>query len=52
MANINHKITIHGSEELGKFVAELVKEGIVFEATPKQNDAGVTSYLVECNGGF
>ena len=48
----NYKITIHGTEELAKFIAGLIKEGIIFEANPIQNEVGVTSYLVECNGNY
>lgn len=51
MNNVVGKVVIYGSEELAKFVAGLVKEGIVFEATPQQNNVGVTSYIVEFNGG-
>lgn len=52
MKHVVGKVVIHGSEELARFVATLVKEGVVFEATPQQNDVGVTSYVVEFNGGF
>ena len=43
---------IHGTEELAKFVAELVKQGVVFEAHPQQNDVNVISYIVKFNGGY
>lgn len=52
MKSVVGKVIIHGSEELAKFVATLVREGIIFEATPQQNEIGVVSYIVEFNGGF
>jgi hypothetical protein len=45
------KAIIHGTEELAKFVAQLVREGICFSVIPQQNDYGVTSYVVEFSGG-
>lgn len=46
------KVIIHGTEELAKFVAQLVREGVTFTSSPQVNDVGVTSYLVEFTGGF
>ena len=51
MKHVIGKVVIHGAEELAKFIAGLVIEGIVFNAFPQQNDVGVTSYIVEFNGG-
>ena len=52
MDRVVGKVIIHGTEELAKFIATLVREGIIFNAFPQQNDVGVTSYIVEFNGGF
>ena len=46
------KVTIHGSEELAKFVAQLIKEGVSFDAKPLLNGVNIVSYLVEFNGGY
>jgi len=40
-------IIIHGTEELAILVPRLIEEGVRFKAYPQQNDAGVTSYIVE-----
>ena len=44
--------TIHGTEELAKFVAELIRQGVNFKAIPIQNNVNVVSYLVEFDGGY
>ena len=46
------EVIIHGTQELAVFVAELVKQGIVFNAYPQQNEVNVVSYLVKFSGGF
>ena len=46
------EVIIHGTEELAKFVAELVRQGLTFKSRPQQNDVGVTSYIVTLTGGF
>jgi len=52
MANVVGKVVIHGVENLATFIATLVREGIVFNAFPQTNDVGITSYVVEFNGGY
>jgi hypothetical protein len=52
MNKIIGKVIIHGTEELAKFIAALVREGIIFDSYPQShNDMDITSYIVEFNGG-
>ena len=44
---MENKIIIHGTEELAKFLSELLTLGRKFKATPLQNGYNVTSYSVE-----
>lgn len=43
------EVIIHGTEELAKFVAGLVREGLTFKAYPNHDG---DSYTVKLTGGF
>jgi len=45
-------VIIHGTVELAKFTAQLVKEEVDFNVKPQLNDVGVVSYTVTFTGGY
>ena len=45
-------VIIHGTVELAKFTAQLVKEEVDFNVKPQLNDVGVVSYTVTFTGRY
>jgi hypothetical protein len=47
---MHHKVKILGTQELAIFVAQLVREGVIFESSPVEGEEEL--YEVTFSGGF